>query len=155
MNQTYMKEKPILPLLLSMALPMMLSMMVQALYNIVDSVFIGMLPERDAALQALGYAYPIQMLLVALGVGVGIGVNAVLSRALGKGDPEKASAAAGNGYFLMLCGYSRINHGTLLQFLHPERTNSRNGKSIPRNLSCRFLRSILPPHRRTLPLCYG
>ena len=100
-----MADLPVFRLVLTMALPMMLSMMVQALFNIVDSVFIGMLPERDAALQALGYAYPIQMLLVALGVGVGIGVNAVLSRALGKGDPEKASAAAGNGYFLMLCGY--------------------------------------------------
>lgn len=72
-----MAEAPVFGLLLRMSLPLMLSMMIQALYNIVDSVFIGMLPERAEALQALGYAYPIQMLLVAGGVGTGIGVNAL------------------------------------------------------------------------------
>lgn len=97
-----MATAPVFKLLLTMALPMMLSMMIQALYNIVDTVFIGMLPNRDAATQALGYAYPIQMLLVALGIGIGIGVNALLSRCLGEKNAEKAGAAAGNGYFLML-----------------------------------------------------
>ena len=100
-----MAEAPVFGLLLRMSLPLMLSMMIQALYNIVDSVFIGMLPERAEALQALGYAYPIQMLLVAGGVGTGIGVNALLSRSLGEKDGKKAAAAAGNGYFLMLCFY--------------------------------------------------
>ena len=92
-----MAEAPVFGLLLRMSLPLMLSMMIQALYNIVDSVFIGMLPERAEALQALGYAYPIQMLLVAGGVGTGIGVNALLSRSLGEKDGKKAAAAAGNG----------------------------------------------------------
>lgn len=101
-----MADTPVFKLLLSMALPMMVSMMIQALYNIVDSVFIGMLPDRAAALQALGYAYPIQMLLVALGVGIGIGVGALLSRSLGQNDSERASRIAGNGYFLMLCFYA-------------------------------------------------
>lgn len=100
-----MAEAPVFGLLLRMSLPLMLSMMIQALYNIVDSVFIGMLPERAEALQALGYAYPIQMLLIAGGVGTGIGVNALLSRSLGEKDGKKAAATAGNGYFLMLCFY--------------------------------------------------
>lgn len=107
MNPTEkMAQTPVFRLLITMALPMMLSMMIQALYNIVDTMFIGMLENRDAATQALGYAYPIQMLLVALGVGVGIGVNALLSRRLGEGEPEKAALAAGNGYFLMLVFYA-------------------------------------------------
>lgn len=101
-----MATAPVFRLLLAMALPMMLSMVIQALYNIVDSIFIGLLPERAEALQALGYAYPIQMLLVAMGIGTGIGVNALLSRSLGQKDEKTASAAAGNGYFLMLCFYA-------------------------------------------------
>lgn len=98
-----MADMPIVKLIVTMALPMMLSMMIQALYNIVDSVFIGMLPERAEALQALGYAYPVQMLMVAAGVGTGVGAGALLSKALGMNDAKKADAAAGNGYFLMLC----------------------------------------------------
>lgn len=98
-----MADMPIAKLIVTMALPMMLSMMIQALYNIVDSVFIGMLPERAEALQALGYAYPVQMLMVALGVGTGVGAGALLSKALGMNDGKKADSAAGNGYFLMLC----------------------------------------------------
>lgn len=98
-----MADMPIVKLIVTMALPMMLSMMIQALYNIVDSVFIGMLPERAEALQALGYAYPVQMLMVAAGVGTGVGAGALLSKALGMNDGKKADAAAGNGYFLMLC----------------------------------------------------
>lgn len=104
-SKNKMADTPVFRLLLSMALPMMVSMMIQALYNIVDSIFIGMLPERAEALQALGYAYPIQMLLVAIGIGTGIGVNALLSRALGQNDGKRASVTAGNGYFLMLCFY--------------------------------------------------
>ena len=98
-----MADMPIVKLIVTMALPMMLSMMIQALYNIVDSVFIGMLPERAEALQALGYAYPVQMLMVAAGVGTGVGAGALLSKALGMNDGKKADAAASNGYFLMLC----------------------------------------------------
>lgn len=98
-----MADMPIVKLIVTMALPMMLSMMIQTLYNIVDSVFIGMLPERAEALQALGYAYPVQMLMVAAGVGTGVGAGALLSKALGMNNAKKADAAAGNGYFLMLC----------------------------------------------------
>lgn len=100
-----MANTPVFRLLLTMALPMMLSMMIQALYNIVDSIFIGRLANRAEALQALGYAYPIQMLLVSAGIGIGIGVNALLSRALGQNDKKTTAKAAGNGYFLMFLFY--------------------------------------------------
>ena len=81
MNETFMKEKPILPLLTSMALPMVISMMVNALYNIVDSIFVAKLSEN--ALTAVSLAFPLQMLLIAVATGTGVGMNALLSRALG------------------------------------------------------------------------
>ena len=74
MNQTYMKEKPILPLLLSMALPMVISMMVNSLYNIVDSYFVARISEE--AMTALSLVYPIQNFITSVGVGFGIGINA-------------------------------------------------------------------------------
>ena len=67
MNQTYMKEKPILPLLISMALPMVISMMVNSLYNIVDSLFVGKYSE--SGLTALSIIYPLQLLMIAIAVG--------------------------------------------------------------------------------------
>ena len=81
MDQTYMKEQPVLKLILSMALPMVLSMMVSSLYNIVDSIFVAKLSEN--ALTAVSLAFPLQMLLVAVATGTGVGMNALLSRALG------------------------------------------------------------------------
>ncbi len=94
-------------LLVKTALPMMFSMVVSAFYNIVDSVFIGMMgyPANEKAITALGYAYPLQMLLVAVAIGTGIGVNAVLSKALGQGKNDKASKACVSGYMLMLFFY--------------------------------------------------
>ena len=86
------------PLLLSMALPMMISMLVQALYNIVDSVFVSMINED--ALTAVSLAFPIQSLMIAVGAGTGVGINAVLSRSLGERDQENADKAAKNGIFL-------------------------------------------------------
>ena len=86
------------PLLLSMALPMMISMLVQALYNIVDSVFVSMINED--ALTAVSLAFPIQSLMIAVGAGTGVGINAVLSRSLGEKDQENADRAAKNGIFL-------------------------------------------------------
>ena len=76
MEQTYMKEKPILPLLLSMALPMVLSMMVNSLYNIIDSYFVAKINEN--AMTALSLVFPVQNLITAVGVGFGIGINARL-----------------------------------------------------------------------------
>lgn len=85
-------------LLLSMSLPMMVSMLVQALYNIVDSVFVSMINEE--ALTAVSLAFPIQSLLIAFGVGTGVGVNALLSRALGEKNQELVNKTASNGLFL-------------------------------------------------------
>ena len=94
-------------LLLKMALPMMFSMVVSALYNIVDSIFIGMMeaPFNEKAITALGYAYPLQTLLVAVAIGTGIGVNSVLSKALGEGKGDKAARSCINGYLLMVFFY--------------------------------------------------
>lgn len=80
MNQTYMKEKPILPLLISMALPMVISMMVNSLYNIVDSYFVARISEE--AMTALSLVYPIQNFITSVGVGFGIGINAAISFSL-------------------------------------------------------------------------
>ena len=87
MNQTYMKEKPILPLLISMALPMVISMMVNSLYNIVDSYFVARISEE--AMTALSLVYPIQNFITSVGVGFGIGINAAISFFLGAQDQKK------------------------------------------------------------------
>lgn len=88
-------------LLMKMALPMMLSMLVQALYNVVDSIFVAKISED--ALTALSVAFPLQNLMIAFATGLGVGINFLLSRALGEKDRQKADAAAGNGLFLELC----------------------------------------------------
>lgn len=96
-----MGTMPVPRLMLSMGIPMILSMMLQAFYNIVDSAFVSnMAQDGEAALTALTLAFPIQMLLVALGVGTGVGANALLSRTLGEGNREKVNRVAGNAEFL-------------------------------------------------------
>lgn len=89
---------PINKLLISMSLPMMISMMVQALYNIVDSIFVSRICEN--ALTAVSLAFPLQSLMIAVGAGMGVGVNALLSRSLGEKDFEKVNKSAMNGIFL-------------------------------------------------------
>jgi putative MATE family efflux protein len=89
---------PVNTLLLNMAVPMVISMLVQALYNVVDSVFVAQLSED--ALNAVSLAYPVQNLMISVGVGTGVGINALLSRSLGQKDQEKADKAAMNGLFL-------------------------------------------------------
>lgn len=106
MNETAPREnrmgtEPVPSLLLKMALPMMLSMLVQALYNVVDSVFVAKISED--ALTALSVAFPLQNLMIAFATGLGVGINSLLSRALGEKDAKLAAAAAGNGLFLELC----------------------------------------------------
>ena len=98
-----MGTKKVPLLLLKMAIPMIFSMVVSALYNIVDSIFIGMIeaPFNEKAMTALGYAFPLQMLLVAVAIGTGIGVNSVLSKALGQNKKDDASSSCINGYWLM------------------------------------------------------
>lgn len=90
-------------LLLNMSLPMMISMLVQALYNIVDSIFVAKLSEN--ALTAVSLAFPIQTLLIAVGTGTGVGVNALLSKQLGEKNYEQANKTAMNGIFLALLSY--------------------------------------------------
>lgn len=96
-----MKNEPVNKLILQMGVPMILSMALQAVYNIVDSAFVGNMKEgSEAALNALTLVFPSQMLMVALAIGTGVGVNALLARTLGQRNREKASKVAGNGLFL-------------------------------------------------------
>ena len=99
--------------MLTMGLPMILSMMVQAFYNIVDSYFVSMIKGADAAVgmgeyavNALTLAFPVQMLMIAVGVGTGVGVNSLLSRYLGEGKREKVGRVAGNALFIGICTYA-------------------------------------------------
>lgn len=88
-------------LMISMGVPMILSMMLQAVYNIVDSAFVSNMPVNgEMALNALTLAFPVQMLMVAIGIGTGVGTNALLSKSIGQGDMKKASRVAGNSMFL-------------------------------------------------------
>ena len=97
-SQNKMAIRPVGPLLVTMGLPIMLSMMVQALYNVVDSMFIARVSEE--ALTAVSLAFPIQMLMISMGVGTAIGVNSLLSRRLGARRVQEASSVAMNGIFL-------------------------------------------------------
>ena len=102
-----MKEMPVNKLMMQMGLPMILSMALQAVYNIVDSAFVGnMRAGSEAALNALTLVFPVQMLMVAVGIGTGVGTNALLARMLGQGDRKKAAKAAGNSLFLGIMIYA-------------------------------------------------
>ncbi|MCR5452776.1 MAG: MATE family efflux transporter [Lachnospiraceae bacterium] len=92
---------PIPKLLVNISLPMMASMLVQALYNIVDSIFVAKISED--ALSAVSYAFPIQNMMIALSVGTGVGVNALVSRHLGEKDFKQANTVASNGLIISLC----------------------------------------------------
>lgn len=98
MDQTFMKEKKIGPLVLSMAFPMMLSMAFSSLYNIVDSYFVAKLSED--AMTALSLVYPAQNLLTAIAVGFGVGINALIAFYLGAGDQKRADKTATQGMVL-------------------------------------------------------
>ena len=106
MNETFMKEKPVLPLLVSMALPNVISMLVNSLYNIVDSLFVARISED--AMTALSLVFPIQNFANAIAIGFGIGINAMIALYLGAGDHKKAETAATHGMALSLM------HGILI-----------------------------------------
>ena len=96
-----MKDMPVNKLMVQMGVPMILSMALQAVYNIVDSAFVGnMRVGSEAALNALTLVFPVQMLMVAVGIGTGVGTNALLARTLGQGNRNKAGKVAGNSLFL-------------------------------------------------------
>lgn len=102
-KENKMGVMPVNKLLISMSLPMMVSMLVQAMYNIVDSIFVARLSEN--ALTAVSLAFPMQSLLIASATGTGVGVNALLSRSLGQKDYKTVNKAASNGLFLWACWY--------------------------------------------------
>lgn len=108
-----MGTQPVGKVLLSMGIPVVLSMILQACYNIVDSMFVARIPDTDTvahmgeyAVNALTLAFPVQMLIVAFGIGTGVGVNALLSKFLGQKDRENVAMTAGNGVFLGLIIYA-------------------------------------------------
>lgn len=100
-KENIMGSMPMNALLIKLSVPMMISMLVQALYNIVDSIFISRIGEE--ALAAVSFAFSIQNFMIALSVGTGVGVNALVSRSLGAKQPEKAQKIANNGFFLAWC----------------------------------------------------
>lgn len=96
-----MATEPVGRLMIRIGLPIVLSMMLQAAYNIVDSAYLSNMKEAgEEALTALGLAFPVQLLMIAIAVGTGVGTNALLSKSLGQGDRKKASQAAGNAIFI-------------------------------------------------------
>lgn len=109
MNDTFMKEKPIFPLLTSMALPMVISMLVNALYNIVDSLFVARISEE--AMTALSLVYPVQNLINAIAIGFSVGISALISLHMGAGNKEKADTAATHGMVLSLI------HGVIISIV--------------------------------------
>ena len=105
-KQNKMAIAPMNKLILKMGLPMIISMVLQALYNVIDSIFVANMGSNGAiANQALTYAFPIQIMIIAIGVGTGVGLNAILSKSLGENDKEKVNKIAGNGIFLSICIY--------------------------------------------------
>lgn len=102
-TENKMGTLPVNKLLITMSLPMMISMLVQALYNIVDSIFVARISED--ALTAVSMAFPLQTLMIGVSVGTAVGVNAVLSRALGAKDLKRANTTAVNGVFLAVISY--------------------------------------------------
>ena len=100
-QENKMGTQPINQLLISMAVPLMLSMLVQACYNIVDSMYVARVSED--ALTAVSMAFPIQNLMIAVCSGTGVGINALLSRSLGEKNFKNANLAANTGIFRALC----------------------------------------------------
>lgn len=103
LKENKMGVMPVKRLLVSMSLPIMISMLIQALYNVVDSIFVAQINEK--ALTAVSLAFPLQNLMVAVAVGTGVGVNALLSRSLGEKNFEESNRAANNGILLALLSY--------------------------------------------------
>ena len=102
-TENKMGVMPVGKLLITMSIPMMISMLVQALYNVVDSIFVAMISED--ALTAVSLAFPIQNLMIAFGVGTGVAVNALVSRHLGEKDFDRANLVAMHGIVLNMMTY--------------------------------------------------
>ena len=105
-KENKMGTMPIGKLLINMALPMIASMLVQALYNVVDSIYVSRISE--SAVTALSLAFPIQNVQIGFALGIGVGINSLLSKSLGRKDQESANLAAGNGLFLILISAAAV-----------------------------------------------
>ena len=147
MDDRFMKERPVFPLLISMALPMVISMLVNSLYNIVDSYFVARISED--AMAALSLVFPIQNLINAVTIGFGIGVNAVIAYHLGANELERADRAASQGLTLSLI------HGLVLAagciFLMPRFCRCTAIRRLWSIWACAMPRWPLPS-RRSFPL---
>ena len=130
-----MGSAKMLPLILTMALPAMFSMLIQALYNIVDSYFVAQVSQN--ALTAVSLAFPIQNLLVAFGVGTGVGVSSLISRRLGERDQEAADNAATHGSFRCDCGAS------VYGALHAGRGSAQHGHDVHHDCDGSIVRLLL------------
>ena len=102
MKENKMGVMPVGKLLANMALPMIISMLVQAMYNVVDSIYVSQISE--SAVTALSLAFPVQNMQIGLAVGIGVGINSLLSKSLGERNQEAVNKTAGNGLVLMLVG---------------------------------------------------
>ncbi len=100
LRENKMRIMPVGKLLFTMALPLAISMLVQAFYNVVDSIYVSRVSE--SAVTALSLAFPIQNLMIGFATGIGVGMNALLSKSLGEGNQQRANKAAGNGVFAAL-----------------------------------------------------
>ena len=100
LQKNKMGTEPIVPLIIKMSLPAMFSMLIQALYNVVDSIFLGYYGQGSEALTAVSLAYPLQLLLIAFVVGTGVGINSLIARRLGEGDVKNAQNVAMTGIIL-------------------------------------------------------
>ena len=116
MDQTFMKEKPVLPLVLKMALPMVISMLVNSLYNIVDSFFVAQVSED--AMTAISIVYPLQNLANAIGVGFGVGINAAVAYYLGANNGKAANRSATLGIILSAL-HGIVLAGICVLFIRP------------------------------------
>ena len=129
LQENKMGVMPVGKLIANMALPMVISMLVQALYNVVDSIYVSQVSE--SAVTALSLAFPIQNLLIGFAVGIGVGVNSLLSKSLGEKNQEAANRAAGNGIVLMA-----IAMVLFLPFSPTTRRPWRAALSTPASAAC-------------------
>lgn len=103
-SQNPMAVEPIPRLMARIGTPIVLSMILQAAYNVVDSAYLARMADGgEAALTALSLAFPVQLFMVAVSIGTGVGTNALLARLLGQGDREQANRTVGNAQFIALC----------------------------------------------------
>ena len=154
-KENKMGVMPVNKLLLSMSLPIMISMLVQALYNIVDSIFVAKISEN--ALTAVSLAFPIQSLMIATATGTGVGVNAILSKSLGEKNFEKANRTAVNGVFLAVMSYILFRADCNNAFLPQPDFGCGNSclwKTVPDHRMCGVHRAFCTNNIRTPAAVY-